>query len=201
MFLSVVLFLSFLYSSLSVSSDGSSDVQYAHLVAAIGISDMQYGQIFVAGAAGASSSFLSSFSVLEARLFITFTKQKITSAIRRKLITAVIKLPYLIVSFSPDPDHPVGKIDPTSQKTDHRHDHIIYKRIHNRLECTTNNNADCKIHYISPCNKLFEFCNKSFFSHLKSTSFVPFRLLRHIRILYYIPNRISTIIPHTTLIP
>ena len=64
---------------------------------------MQYGQIFVAGAAGASSSFLSSFSVLEARLFITFTKQKITSAIRRKLITAVIKLPYLIVSFSPDP--------------------------------------------------------------------------------------------------
>ena len=80
-------------------------------------------------------------------------------------------------------------------------DHIIYKRIHNRLECTTNNNADCKIHYISPCNKLFEFCNKSFFSHLKSSSFVPFRLLRHIRILYYIPNRISTIIPHTTLIP
>ena len=55
------------------------------------------------GVAGASSSFLSSFSVLEARLFITFTKQKITSAIRRKLITAVIKLPYLIVSFSPDP--------------------------------------------------------------------------------------------------
>ena len=105
MFLSVVLFLSFLYSSLSVSSAGSSDVQYAHLVAAIGISDMQYGQIFVAGAAGASSSFLSSFSVLEARLFITFTKQKITSAIRRKLITAVIKLPYLIVSFSPDPIH------------------------------------------------------------------------------------------------
>ena len=164
MFLSVVLFLSFLYSSLSVSSAGSSDVQYAHLVAAIGISDMQYGQIFVAGAAGASSSFLSSFSVLEARLFITFTKQKITSAIRRKLITAVIKLPYLIVSFSPDPI-----------------------RI-TQLEKLT-----------PPVRRLITGMIISFTREF--SSLVPFSLLRHIRILYYIPNRISTIIPHTILIP
>ena len=68
----------------------SSDVQCGHLVASILTSDLQNGQTFVVGAAGASSGFFTSFSF---KLFINFTKQKITNYIISKLMTAVIKFP------------------------------------------------------------------------------------------------------------
>ena len=71
-------------------SSSNTDVQCGHLVASIAISVLQNGHFFVVGAAGFSSFF---GAILAAIVFISFTIEKITNAIIRKLITAVIKFP------------------------------------------------------------------------------------------------------------
>lgn len=72
----------------AVALSVSSDVQCAHLVAAIGISDKQYGHFFVVGAAGASGFFFRFMS-----LFAALSIANNTSATIRKLIIAVMKSP------------------------------------------------------------------------------------------------------------
>ena len=69
----------------------NSEVQCGQRVASIAISLLQYGQFLVVGAAGASSG---AFGVnLSLMILITLTNIKITNAVIKKLITAVIKFP------------------------------------------------------------------------------------------------------------
>ena len=84
-------------SALPSAHLSSCDVQCGQRVASIGISDLQYGQIFVVGAAGLSSCPVSFFA-LSLALFNVLMMQNSTSAIRRKLMTAVTNLPYVSVT-------------------------------------------------------------------------------------------------------
>lgn len=64
-----------------------SEVQWGQRVASIAISDLQWGQIFVVGAAGTSICFL------KWSLLIDLIMRNRTRAIKRKLMTAEIKEP------------------------------------------------------------------------------------------------------------
>ena len=70
-----------------------SPVQWGHFVALISISLKQNGHFFVAGVSSGSV-----FLPIDITLLTSFTIRKITKAIIRKLITAVINLPYIIVA-------------------------------------------------------------------------------------------------------
>ena len=74
----ITAFLKYNYSS------SSFDVQCAHRVASIGISDLQNGQILLVGAAGTSSFFLPNVI----RVLIPFINKKRTKAIIIKFIIA-----------------------------------------------------------------------------------------------------------------
>ena len=66
------------------------------------ISLLQNGHFFVVGAAGVSSLWCR----VSPSLLMNFTRQKITNAVIRKLMTAVIKLPYISTgAVSPLPSY------------------------------------------------------------------------------------------------
>ena len=71
------------------------EVQCGQRVASMAISDRQYGHFLVVGAAGASSCLPS-----EAALFMSLMSANSTIAMMKKLITAVMKEPYLM--FTPN---------------------------------------------------------------------------------------------------
>lgn len=70
------------------------EVQCGQRVASMAISDRQYGHFLVVGAAGASSCLPS-----EAALFMSLMSANSTIAMMKKLMTAVMKEPYLM--FTP----------------------------------------------------------------------------------------------------
>lgn len=84
-------FIFYVFILYSVSA-GTSLVQCGHFVAFMSISLQQYGHFLVVGFS--STGFLPN----DISLLISFTNKKITKAIIRKLITAVINLPYAIVA-------------------------------------------------------------------------------------------------------
>ena len=71
------------------------EVQCGQRVASMAISDRQYGHFLVVGAAGASSCLPS-----EAALFMSLMSANSTIAMMKKLMTAVMKEPYLM--FTPN---------------------------------------------------------------------------------------------------
>jgi len=69
-----------------------SEVQCGHFTAPIAILLLQYGHSFSVGSAGASSGSLVNRSFI---VLMPLINRKITNAVIKKLITAVIKLPYI----------------------------------------------------------------------------------------------------------